>query len=258
MKNTFPDFSVKGLRVLVTGSTRGIGAGVAKAFAENGAIVWVHGRSVEGCSAFASKIGALPATGNLESPECPAEIARQVLKETEILDVLVHNAGFETYMPFEAYDMSMFDRIMAVNLRAPVELTHRLLPSLRRSSNASIINITSIHDSVPSPYNSAYSMAKAALAMFTKALAVELGPLGIRTNTVAPGAIETDMNRQIIDQMGRDKWGEWIPSGHVGEVADVAGAVLFLASNASRYLNGASLQIDGGYTHNLVRYRVQE
>lgn len=250
-----PDFSVAGLRVLVTGSTRGIGAAIARAFLDGGATVFVHGRTMEACRKFTNEHGGIAAPADLESADGPAKLARVVLDAGGALDTLIHNAGLEAYLPLSEYDMAAFDRILRVNLRAPVELTHILLPALRLSSNASVINITSIHESAPSPNNSAYSMAKAALAMFTKCLAVELGPLGLRANTIAPGAIETDMNRGIIDVMGRDNWGEWIPSGRVGTTEEIAGAALFLASPAARYMNGGSLVIDGGYSHNLLRYR---
>lgn len=250
-----PDFSVAGLRVLITGSTRGIGAAIARAFLAGGATVFVHGRSMEACRKFTNEHGGLAAPGDLESVDGPAQVARAVLEAGGELDTLIHNAGFEAYLPLADYDLAVFDRIQRVNLRAPVELTQLLLPSLRRSWNASVINVTSIHESAPSPNNSAYSMAKAALAMFTKCLALELGPLGLRANAIAPGAIETDMNRGIIDEMGRDNWREWIPSGRVGTSDEIAGAALFLASPASRYMNGGCLVIDGGYSHNLVRYR---
>jgi NAD(P)-dependent dehydrogenase (short-subunit alcohol dehydrogenase family) len=253
-----PDFSVAGLRVLVTGSTRGIGAAIAQAFLAGGATVFVHGRTIEACRKFTETHGGLPAPGDLASRGGPAEIVRAVHDAGGSLDTLIHNAGFEAYLPLASYDMDTFDRILRVNLRAPVELTHLLLPALRRSTNASVINVTSIHESAPSPNNSAYSMAKAALAMFTKCLAVELGPLGLRSNTIAPGAIETDMNRAIIDATGRDNWREWIPAGRVGTAEEIAGAALFLASPAARYMNGGCLVIDGGYSHNLVRYRHTE
>jgi glucose 1-dehydrogenase len=255
---TAPSFSVAGLRVLVTGSTRGIGAAMARAFLQGGATVFIHGRSGEACNHFTAEHGGVPVAGDLAEHGGPAVVADGVLRHTDTLDTIIHNAGFEAYMPLTDYDMDVFDRIMRINLRAPVELTHRLLPALRRSANGSLINVTSIHESVPSPNNSAYSMAKAALAMFTKSLAVELGPLGLRANTIAPGAIETDMNRGIIDAMGRENWREWIPSGRVGTVEEISGAALFLASPAAAYVNGTTLVVDGGYSHNLVRYRHAE
>jgi gluconate 5-dehydrogenase len=98
-------------------------------------------------------------------------------------------------------------------------------------------------------------MSKAALHMFTSTLALELGPMGIRINNLAPGAVETDLNREVIDEIGRDKFGEWIPLGRVARVEEMIGPAIFLASSASSYVNGATLYADGGYKLNLVRYR---
>ena len=108
-------------------------------------------------------------------------------------------------------------------MRAVVELTHLLLPFLKRSGASPIINVTSIHQAIPYPHNAAYSMAKAALAMFTKTAAVELAPSSIRVNNLAPGAVETDINREVIERIGRDKFGEWIPAGGVAQTFDMVG-----------------------------------
>jgi NAD(P)-dependent dehydrogenase (short-subunit alcohol dehydrogenase family) len=98
-------------------------------------------------------------------------------------------------------------------------------------------------------------MSKAALNMFSRSLALELGPKGIRVNNLSPGAVETDINKDVIDQIGRDKFGEWIPLGRVSTVQEMIGPAIFLASDASSYVNGATLYADGGYMLNLVRYR---
>ncbi len=128
-------------------------------------------------------------------------------------------------------------------------------PPLKRSPAGSIINITSIHQTVPYPNNAAYSMSKAALAMFTKVAALELAPRHIRVNNFAPGAVETDINRDVLDAIGRDKFQEWIPLGRVAITREMIGPALFLASNASSYVTGTTLYADGGYRQNLVRYR---
>ena len=108
---------------------------------------------------------------------------------------------------------------------------------------------------MPYPHNAAYSMTKAELAMFTKTAAVELAPDGIRVNNLAPGAVETDINREVLDEIGREKFAEWIPAGRVGQTREMVGPALFLASPASSYVTGATLYADGGYLQNLVRYR---
>ena len=233
---------------LVTGSSRGIGRAIAEAFEKAGARVWYHGTK------------PLPDRKHHVAADFTRTADAQRLAETigrteTRLDILVNNAGIEPVMPLTAMDMERFDTCFAVNVRAPMQLTTALLPLLQASGNGSVINVTSIHDSVPYPHNSAYSMSKAALAMFTKTAAIELAPLGIRVNNLAPGAIETDINREIIDQIGGDKFAEWIPAGRVGTVDEVVGPALFLASDAASYVTGATLYADGAYRHHLVRYR---
>jgi NAD(P)-dependent dehydrogenase (short-subunit alcohol dehydrogenase family) len=182
-------------------------------------------------------------------------MAETIAEQEERLDVLVNNAGFERAMTVEQMNMTAFDQIMRVNAGATVELTHRLFPLLKKSGGASIINVTSIHDLAPYPNHSPYSMSKAALAMFTRTACLEFGPYGIRINNLAPGAVETDINRAEIEAVGYDTFREWIPLGRVGQCDEMIGPALFLASDVSRYVTGATLYVDGGYMQNLVRYR---
>ncbi len=246
----------------VSGSSRGIGRAIAQGLERAGARVWYHGTESDQRENYL----AADFTRSADVDGLIQTIARR----ERHLDILVNNAGFEPIMPIGSIDFAKFDQCFAVNVRAAVELTQGLLPLLKSAGNASaaggagrsggaggasVINITSIHDVTPYPHNAVYSMSKAALAMFTRTAAIELAPLGIRVNNLAPGAIETDINREVIDQIGRDKFAEWIPAGRVGTVDEVVGPALFLASDASSYITGATLYADGGYRHNLVRYR---
>ena len=252
-----PSFRLDGKIALVTGSTRGIGRSIAMGLAGAGARVWVHGRDHAQGEQLAKEIGGCFIGADLCEPSHVADLASAITAEESCLDVLVNNAGFETIMAFEHYRMSSFDRIMQVNLRAPVELTQLLLPLLKKSHAASIVNVTSIHATTPAAHNSAYCMAKAAMEMFTATLAVELGPLGIRINNLAPGAIRTDMNSKLLDTLGPGTFDQWVPMGRVGLADEMIGPVLFLASEASSYVTGTTLLADGGYTRNLLRYRPQ-
>jgi gluconate 5-dehydrogenase len=237
---------------LVTGSSRGIGRAIAEALERAGARVWFHGTGDD------ADRRPFYVKADFTRPADVERLAQTLLARETRLDILVNNAGLEPIMPLSAVDLAKYDACFAVNVRAPLQLTTALLPLLResgRTGGASVINITSIHDTVPYPHNAVYSMSKAALAMFTKTAAVELAPLGIRVNNLAPGAIETDINRHVIDQIGREKFAEWIPAGRVGTVEEVVGPALFLASPASSYVTGATLHADGAYRHNLVRYR---
>jgi len=248
-------FSLEGKVALITGSGRGIGKALAEGFAAAGAKVWVNARDPEKGQRVASSVGGRFVRGDISSSADIQEIAKRIGDEDGRLDVLVNNAAIEFIMPFAKTDLALSEKTWRVNVRGPQELTLALLPLLKKAKAASIINITSIHDSMPYPHNLDYNMAKAALNMLTRTLALELGPIGIRINNLAPGAVETDINREVIDEIGRDKFGEWIPVGRVAKVEEMIGPALFLASSASSYVNGATLYADGGYMLNLVRYR---
>lgn len=246
-------FSLTGKVALVTGSTRGIGRAIAEGFAAAGARVWLHGRDEQAGAALARQLGGRFCLADLATPEGTRTLVETLTRAEERLDVLVNNAGIEIRVPVAQMDMATFDLIWNVNTRSAVELTSRLLPLLQKADAASIINVTSIHESTPFPGNVAYTMSKAALGMFTQTIAVELGGLGIRVNNLAPGAVETDLNRESIRRAGAEL-ARRIPLKRVGQPSDMVGPALFLASDASRYVSGTTLYADGAYTQNLLRY----
>ncbi len=249
-------FGVEGMTALVTGSTRGIGFGIARALAEAGAQVIVHGRDAERAHDAGRSIGAADVVvADLGSPEEVLQMCDGLVQRETPIDLVVNNAGVEIGSRLETMNDDDLWSTLHVNLMAPMALLRELLPSLRRSHRASVINVSSIHEVVPSWGNSAYAASKAALAMVTKTLAIEWGPEGIRVNAIAPGAIATDINADVIEEIGEESFREWIPLGRVGTPDDIGPAAVFLASRAAQYMTGATLVIDGGYSHHLVRYR---
>jgi gluconate 5-dehydrogenase len=162
---------------VVTGSSRGIGRAIAEAFAAAGARVWFHGTSDEG-RAVADAVGQPYVRADFTKPDQVQTMAETIFAQEKRLDILVNNAGIEPIMPLDAIDFSKYEACFNVNVRAAVQLTSALLPLLKVSGaarfsgpgngGASVINITSIHDSVPYPHNAVYSMTKAALNMFTR------------------------------------------------------------------------------------------
>lgn len=241
---------------LVTGSTRGIGNAIAKGFMENGADVIFHGRG--GClTADGNSPPRRMLTADLNDPSSIDGMIHQLLTTETKLDILVHNAAVEVTMPIASMDLDTLDMIWRVNLRSVIQLTRGVLPLLKASGTASIINVTSIHQFMPPPENGAYAMTKAALGMFTQTLAIELAPFGIRVNNLAPGAIATDMNREVVEAMS-EGFSKWIPLGRVGSVDEMIGPAVFLASDESSYVTGATLVADGGYSQNLLRYRLTD
>ena len=248
-------FSLRDKVIVITGSTRGIGKTLAQSLYELGARIWVHGRSAQMCADVASELSGLWVAADLFDPAGVSHLCDTVLADTDVVHCLINNAAMEIPRPVAELDQGYVAQTLQVNVTAPVMTTKLLLPALRSAGRASVINMTSIHQSVPYPHNSVYSMSKAALDMFTKTAALELAQDGIRVNNLAPGAIETDINRDVIEEIGRRRFAEWIPAGRVGTTAELVGAVRYLASSASSYVTGTTLYVDGGYSQNLVRYR---
>jgi len=244
---------LRGLRALITGSSTGIGESIARAFAAAGATCVVHGRRREAVERIASEIGGQFIVADLADRGAPERIVAE-LAESGTLDVLVNNAGFEEHSTVANLQTGDFAHVLQVNLLAPAALMRLCIPLLRRSETPSIINVTSIHETVAVRGNGAYASAKAALASLSRTAAIELGPEGIRVNTLAPGAIRTDMNRDLIAAIGESRFESWIPLARVGEPDEVASVAVFLASCGARYITGASLVVDGGYANNLIRY----
>jgi len=246
---------VDGKQMLITGSTRGIGRVLASALSEEGAHVWVHGRKEEDCMRVAEEIGGSWVCADLADNGSVHKIASRLREQTDTLDCLINNAGVEIISNLASLDVISLSRVIQVNLISPIMLMKELVPLLERSSSPSVINMTSIHQEVPYPHNVAYCSSKAGLGMASKVAALDLAARGIRVNNLAPGAIETEINKGVIEEMGREQFEEWIPAGRIGTAEELVGIVLYLSSSSSSYVSGSTLVVDGAYSQNLVRYR---
>ena len=246
-------FSLKGKVAVVTGASRGLGRAMSEAMLRAGATVVLVGSSgqrlAETTNAFKGE--GLPALAF----ECDLAEAQQidglvefVVERHQRLDVLVNNAGVT--LPHEGLDYpdQSWRRTFQVNLDAPFQLSKRFAALMKNQGGGSIINITSIGAELGFPNNPAYVAAKGALKQLTKSLALDLGQFGIRVNNIGPGYFKTDMSsgswndpRLRQDRTRHTVLGRW------GEPDDLTGAVIFLASDASSYITGQDLYVDGGW-----------
>ncbi len=244
---------LEGKTAVVTGASRGIGRAIALALAGEGARVvvnYVRNRAAaDEVVALIREAGgeATPVQGDVSDRAAHAHILDEAIRAFGRLDILVNNAGMSKRQPFLEVDAEAFDYTLGVNFTGPFFLTQAAGRLMAAQGHGKIINISSVHDAQPMRLNSAYCAAKSALVMMTKCAALELAAHGVQVNCVSPGAILTDENRpRLEDPAYLAQVLAKIPSGRVGNVDDIAGAVLLLASPASAYITGAVLYVDGG------------
>ena len=240
-----------GKRVLVTGGGVGIGRGIAEAFAQAGAQLFIAEIDPERAADVAAAIpSAEVIVCDVLDRGTPAMLAARIAAAAGRLDVLVNNVGhFVHALPFAMLSGEQADEILDVNLGQLLRMTAAMLPLLREAApGSSIINVTSIEAYRGIPYCSVYAAAKAGIAGFTKSLALELAPEGIRVNDIAPET--TDTPQVALDVMippeNRANADKWIPLGRFGRPEDCAGAALYLASPLASWVTGTAIHVDGG------------
>ena len=250
--------SLQGKTALVTGASRGIGRATASALAEAGARILVHyGRSAQDAESLVagirSKGGRAEAiSADLATPAGATSLAKEVRSIVgERLDVLVLNAGISKAATIKDHTVQDFDNLFATNVRSPFFLVQQLLPILVEGSSIIAISSVGAHavigkPGLENPSVLAYASTKGALETLVKNWAAILGPRGIRVNAVAPGAIDTDMSNFTKTEAGRDVILGMQSLKRIGKPEDVADVVAFLASDAARWITGASIPVDGG------------
>lgn len=240
-----------GKTVLITGGGVGIGRGIAEAFAAAGATLIIAEIDPKNADAVQAAIpGARVIRCDVRQREVPAMLAKRIESDTGKLDVLVNNVGhFVHARPFAMLNEDEIDEILDVNIGHIMRMDRAMLPLLRKAGRgSSIINVTSIEAYRGIPYCTVYAAGKAGLAGFTKSLALELAPEGIRVNDIAPET--TDTPQVALDYMippeNRANMDKWIPLGRFGRPADCAGAALYLASPLASWVTGTAIHVDGG------------
>lgn len=246
-----PSFGVDGKRALITGASRGIGLAAAQALAAFGAHVTLAARPSKDLEAA---MAALIADGHdaeaLELDVTDASRARALIDVREPFDILVNNAGINYPVTFLDVTEDQYDAIMTLNVRAAYFVAQAVAAKLVAAGKpGSIINISSQMGHVGAAIRTVYCASKWAIEGLSKAMAVDLAPHGIRVNTIGPTFIETPLaSRFLADESFKRQVLSKIKLGRVGQVGDLTGAIVFLASDASSLMTGSSIVVDGGWT----------
>jgi glucose 1-dehydrogenase len=249
---------LSGKKALVTGGSQGIGQAIACRLAEEGADVVIdyvgHAEAAQQVVTEIKKLGrqAIAIQANLDFV---SEIQGLIQKSVEGLggiDVLVNNAGVEKHAPFWEVTEKDYDFVLDTNLKGAFFVTQAFVRHrMDVKQPGKIINISSVHEELPFPHFTSYCASKGGMKMMMRNLSIELAPFGITINDVAPGAIETPINTQLLnDPVKLKALLANIPLGRLGQTSDVAGVAAFLASNDSDYITGATIVVDGGLTWN--------
>lgn len=244
--------SFKGKVVIVTGGSRGIGKAIVEAFAQEGSKVYfTFNKKDEDAEALKKSSGAIPVKCSQLDGDCIEKTVDDICKENKGIDILVNNAGitsdqFLMMMPFDQWE-----KVLNVNLNGAFRWVKSAVRSMMMAQKGIIINVASIAGLVGTPGQSNYAASKGGLLAFTRSLAAELGPKGIRVNAVVPGFIDTDMTAVMPRQIKRQNL-ERILLKRFGTPEEVAQIVLFLSSDKSSYVIGQSIVVDGGLSSTAI------
>lgn len=233
--------------ILVTGGSRGIGAAIAKKFAEQGDTVYItYCKSKEAAQALEQQYGIHPIFADFREDFGALKAGKAIAEQIGTIDTLVNNAAVSVVDVFQCVSEEDCTALYRVNLFGTVDMTRAILPTMLQQHTGNIINITSVWGQTGASCEVDYSVTKGGIIAFTKALAKEVALSGIRVNAVSPGVIDTEMNAHLSEE-DRQGLAEETPLQRIGKPEEVADAVLFLASERAAFITGQVLPVNGGF-----------
>jgi gluconate 5-dehydrogenase len=247
-------FDLSGRLALITGSSMGLGYAIALGLARAGARIVINGRNAERLDAAAKTLreegfDVQTAAFDVADAEATTAAIRDIESKHGPLEIVVNNAGVNQRQPLESFTDEQWRALLAVNLDAPFYVARAVIPGMKARGRGKIINICSLASELGRPTIVPYAVSKGGIQMLTRALAVELAPHGIQVNGIAPGFFATAMNAALT---GNPEFSAWVakrtPAGRWAQPEEIAGAAVFLASDAASYVAGHVLFVDGGFS----------
>jgi len=257
MTSALDQFDLSGRIALVTGSSAGIGLALARGLAGAGAAVVLNGRNADRLEAVATRLrdeGAQAHAAPFDVTDAAAVAAAVGRVEAEVgaIDILVNNAGMQRRAPLQDFEQAHWRELMRTNLDSVFIVGQAVARHMIARRRGKIINICSVQSELGRPGIAPYTASKGAVKMLTKGMAIDWGPHGLQVNGIGPGYFKTELNQALVDDPAFSSWLiNRTPSRRWGDVEDLVGAAVFLASDASRFVNGHILYVDGGVTATL-------
>ncbi|MBT3170965.1 MAG: SDR family oxidoreductase [Rhodospirillaceae bacterium] len=246
-------FDLTGKVALITGASRGLGFAMAQGFARHGATVILNGRNAEALEASALRLretGAAVHTSifDVTNSEAIKAAVGKVEAEVGAIDILVNNAGIQHRQLMSELAEADWRRVIDTNLTGPLLVAQAVSPAMVRRKSGKIINICSLANEIGRPSIAPYMAAKGGLKMLTKSMALEWAKDNVQVNAIGPGFFKTEMNTPLVEDEAFNSWVcERTPAGRWGDPEELAGAAIFLASEAANYINGQIIYVDGGF-----------